>query len=378
MSDLFVLPRAEVQDSSGGVEAGAKLEFFITSTSTNLDTYSDDALTTANANPVIADSAGRFGAIFLRDEDYKVVLSDSDDVQIWSADPVRGGVDNLADDTIRSSLATTGSANAFALTVNRTITAYANGDVFIAKANFTITGAATLNVTGGQSGASALGAKTIKKRHDQDVASGDIENGQWCVWKYDGTNMQLLSGVATGGYVDPITTRGDLIRGDASGNVERLAVGTADEVLTSDGTDAAWGAVPTATDTVVGGAETATQDEQETGGAVDKMVTPGRQQFHPSAAKVWVKWEQTGANSILASYNMTSVTDGGAAGDTDHLFATDFSGTEYALMAVAEDNRSVWPTITMIAGGVTTLSRTSDNATATDSNHNMMVIFGDQ
>lgn len=34
MSNLFHMPRAEVQDSSGGVEAWAKLEFFITGTVT--------------------------------------------------------------------------------------------------------------------------------------------------------------------------------------------------------------------------------------------------------------------------------------------------------------------------------------------------------
>ena len=200
MADLFVLPRAEVQDSSGGVLAGAKLEFFSSGTSNNLDTYSDDALTTANANPVIADSAGRFGAIFMRDEDYKVTLSDSADVQIWSQDPYHSGVDNLADDTFRSTLATTGSANAYALTVNRTITAYTNGDPFVAKANFTNTGSATLNVTGGQTGASALGAKTIKKHHDLDLADGDIESGQWLTVKYDGTNFQLITALATVPY----------------------------------------------------------------------------------------------------------------------------------------------------------------------------------
>ncbi len=42
----------------------------------------------------------------------------------------------------------------------------------------------------------------------------------------------------------PITTRGDVIRGDASGNPERLAVGTTDQVLTTDGTDVLWGAAP--------------------------------------------------------------------------------------------------------------------------------------
>jgi hypothetical protein len=237
MADRFHMAFAEVQDSSGGVGAGWKLNFYEAGTSTRLDTYSNDTLATANANPVIADSGGRFGDIFVLDQDYKVVLTDADDVQISSNDPVRGSGDNLLDDTVGSTLSTTGSADAYALTVNRTITAYANGDLFVGKANFGVTGAATLNVTGGQLGASALGAKTIKKRHDQDVASGDIENGQWCVWKYDGTNMQLLTPVATARYVDPITTRGDMIRGDSSGNVERFALGTTGKKIGSDGTD---------------------------------------------------------------------------------------------------------------------------------------------
>ncbi len=210
MSNLFNMPRVEAQNASGGVLAGAKLEFFQTGTSTNLDTYSDDALTTANANPVVADSGGRWTAIFLRDQDYKVTLSDSADVQIWSADPYHPGVDNFADDTIRSTLDTTGSANAYALTVNRVITAYANGDLFIAKSNFENTASATLNVTGGQSGASALGAKTMKKHRDLNLTAGDIESGQWCLWRYDGTNMQLLSPLAT----VPLVPYNVLINGD--------------------------------------------------------------------------------------------------------------------------------------------------------------------
>ncbi len=210
MSNLFNMPRVEAQNASGGVLAGAKLEFFETGTSTNLDTYSNDTLATANANPVVADSAGRWGAIFLRDQDYKVTLSDSADVQIWSADPYHPGLDNLADDTIRSTLDTTGSANAYVLTVNRVITAYANGDLFIAKSNFENTDTATLNVTGGQSGASALGAKTIKKHRDLNLTAGDIESGQWCLWRYDGTNMQLLSPLAT----VPLPSQNMLINGD--------------------------------------------------------------------------------------------------------------------------------------------------------------------
>ena len=89
-AERFALPLETVIDSVGVPLAGAKLEFFEAGTTTPLDTFSDDTLTTANTNPVVANSAGRFGDIFLQAQDYRVVLSDANDVQIWTADPVRG------------------------------------------------------------------------------------------------------------------------------------------------------------------------------------------------------------------------------------------------------------------------------------------------
>lgn len=207
MSDLFVLPRQSVFDGSGNPLNGGLLNFYETGTTTRLDTFSDDALSTANANPVVADSAGRFGAIFMKDQDYKVVLTDSDAVEIWNADPVRGGVDNIADDTFRTNLTTAGSANAYTLASNRTFSAYASGQVFIAKASFENTGSATLNVT--PAGGSALGAKTIKKNHDKDLVAADIENGQFCMFVFDGTNMQLISTAA----VTNVSVRNLLVNG---------------------------------------------------------------------------------------------------------------------------------------------------------------------
>ena len=43
-----------------------------------------------------------------------------------------------------------------------------------------------------------------------------------------------------------ITTQGDLRRGDSSGNPERLAVGSANQVLQSNGTTESWVTLPTA------------------------------------------------------------------------------------------------------------------------------------
>ncbi len=58
------------------------------------------------------------------------------------------------------------------------------------------------------------------------------------------TNSDITDERALGLPGGPITTRGDVIRGDVSGNPERLAVGTADQVLTTDGADVLWGPAP--------------------------------------------------------------------------------------------------------------------------------------
>jgi hypothetical protein len=50
----------------------------------------------------------------------------------------------------------------------------------------------------------------------------------------------IVSDVAASGFSDPMTTRGDIIYKNSSGTTTRLAVGTADQVLTSDGTDISW------------------------------------------------------------------------------------------------------------------------------------------
>lgn len=71
----------------------------------------------------------------------------------------------------------------------------------------------------------------------------------------------------------------------------------------------------------------ASQSDQETATSNAVAVTPGTQQFHPSAAKVWANVAVTGA-TINASYNVTSWTDSGA-GDGTLNVATDFSSANW-------------------------------------------------
>jgi hypothetical protein len=88
----FPLPRQDCFDTNGNPRAGAKLYFYTTGTTTPLATYSNSGLSVANANPVVADSAGLFGEIFLSTAvAYKVVLKTSADVTVWTADPVTAG-----------------------------------------------------------------------------------------------------------------------------------------------------------------------------------------------------------------------------------------------------------------------------------------------
>lgn len=84
------LPDADIQflDNTGLPYAGGFLNFYASGTSTPLATYSDVALTIPNANPIVLDSAGRAGAVFLQNASYKVVLSDVNSAQIWTQDPV--------------------------------------------------------------------------------------------------------------------------------------------------------------------------------------------------------------------------------------------------------------------------------------------------
>lgn len=77
----------------------------------------------------------------------------------------------------------------YVITLSPVPAAYTNGMVVNFKANTANTGAATLNVNG-------LGPITIKKLHDQDLATGDIEAGQIVSVVYDGTNFQMQSQTA--------------------------------------------------------------------------------------------------------------------------------------------------------------------------------------
>jgi hypothetical protein len=83
----FANPRPQFFNSTPTVYANGKLNYYAAGTSTRLDTYSDSALSSANVNPVVLNSAGRPDvSIYMQDATYKVVLTDSSDTVIWTVD----------------------------------------------------------------------------------------------------------------------------------------------------------------------------------------------------------------------------------------------------------------------------------------------------
>ncbi len=166
------------------------------------------------------------------------------------------------------------ASDAYAITLSPAPAAYAAGQQFIFKANTANTGAASLNVN-------ALGAKTIKKLTDQDLATGDIEAGSIVEVVYDGTNMQMVSVTAAtpGDVAGPAAsvdnelplfsgTGGKTLKRSTGTGVVRVDSGVVS--IDSDVTDL----VSAASDSAAGKVELAIATEVSTGTDATRAVTP--------------------------------------------------------------------------------------------------------
>lgn len=126
-----------------------------------------------------------------------------------------------------------------------------------------------------------------------------------------------------------------------------------------------------------------TQTQQEAGTDNTVLVTPAKQQYHPSASKGWVKADFGG--TALGSYNVSSITDT-SGGVITVNWATSFSSTNYAVVATAQAAGAGAATtfIAIITEGQVAVGsvqvraiRMSDGA-VTDCNNLHVIAFGDQ
>jgi len=150
------------------------------------------------------------------------------------------------------------------------------------------------------------------------------------------------------------------------------AAGTAETTLSTDSTllafdttlPAAVGTAATGSATVTArrdhvhsGTTQATQSALEAETNEDTYAAPDLIRYSPGVGKVWLQWEQTGAHSMLASYNMTSVTDGGDVGASDLLWDADFANGYYAMAAMAPADKVIMCSGAIATTGVTLSTR---------------------
>lgn len=126
-----------------------------------------------------------------------------------------------------------------------------------------------------------------------------------------------------------------------------------------------------------------TQAEQETGTATSSFVSPGRQQYHDSAAKCWLRATVSGGTpSIADSYNITSITDTDV-GKLTVTIATDFSSVSWSPSVSIENTApgvgvAVTTMVDSIAVGSVLLWSLDTNAAIRDPVSWSFQGFGDQ
>lgn len=316
---------------------------------------------------------------------------------------------------------TTGGTTVYAISLPG-ITAYHDKVAFFGRINATNTGASTINVN-------SLGARDIYKGGITAVASGDLALNTTYGFVYDGTGFQVVGIGGSGGAPTDATyivqtANGSLSNEQALGALATgilknttttgvLSIATAgtdyynpsgtDVALADGGTGASltdpnadrimfWddsAGVVTWLEASIGltlsgttlEVSTAAQSDQETATSTTTYVSPGRQHFHPSAAKAWVKFTSITTTSILVSYNVTSLTDNGV-GDTTINFTTAFSTAHYAGAGMTFEAAASVNAGFAIKNGTTPTALainvvTQSGGTRTDVAHQSAVFFGD-
>jgi hypothetical protein len=85
---LLFNPFIQVINANGKPLSGAKLYTYASGTTTPLATYTTSALSVAHPNPVFADSNGRFPAIYLANQEYRLRIVDAYGTLVAQYDPV--------------------------------------------------------------------------------------------------------------------------------------------------------------------------------------------------------------------------------------------------------------------------------------------------
>lgn len=133
-----------------------------------------------------------------------------------------------------------------------------------------------------------------------------------------------------------------------------------------------------ASDSAAGTIEIAVQSEMEAGSSATLAVTPGRQHFHPSAAKAWAKFNgnTAGTNAPIVGYNVANVTRNSTGNYTINL-TNAFSSSDYVVIGNATGNTYAVIFVSSTASSFTIETRLTSTGAVADINPIFVVAFGD-
>jgi hypothetical protein len=371
-------------DSSGNPLSGGLLYTYEAGSATPATTYTTSAGSVANANPIVLSangypaSGGSVVSIWLTaTQSYKFTLKTSAGVEVWSRDNIDGINDQSVsiDEWVAGPTSTYTSATTFTVVGDQTTTFHEGRRLKIVDAGgtkyFTITGSAYTSLTTVTVAGDSLSTPITSVSYALISASNtsisseaiykkgaSVASAATCdIWNTAGDYLHIT------GNTGPITSFGTAPYAGAQktlifdstptithngtsllcpGGIDIVAAANDRAVIRADTTanmvvvDFVPAAVAlAASDTAKGPIEIAIQSEMETGSATTLAVTPGRQQFHPSACKAWVRFNNAG--TVAVSYNVASITDSGT-GDWTVNIATDFSSADYSGVAFGGRN----------------------------------------
>jgi hypothetical protein len=284
-------------------------------------------------------------------------------------------------DDNNGSIATAGTSTAYTITSNTVFTSLALMDnatlTFIPHATSGAT--PTLNVDG-------LGAKVIRNATGVALPTGallagsvyratyDNGNGEWLL--HNQTGVIPTSAVVTASIADDAVTYAKMQNVSATARVLGRATsgaGNVEEIPLAGGLSISGGAL-TSSQTAT---NVASQSDQETATSTTTFVSPGRQQYHPSAAKAWALVAANG--STLASYGVSATSNTGT-GTYRITFSTAFSSTNYVAVGMGDTNVIVYATSKAVGTmdySVVQISGGGGTGTGTNQIHQVL-FFGDQ
>lgn len=312
---------AQFFDSNGIPLAGGLLYVYTAGTTTPATTWTTNAGTSANTNPIVLNAAGRtpFEIWLNSGVTYKFALYTSTNVLIGTYDNIPA----IDDPTVFNNLITVTGTNTLAGTSVPPYTAYVAGMTLSFIPVNTNSGAVTLDVDG-------LGAKNIFVGSSTALSSGDLVAGRIAQIQYDGTRFQLYqssladNSVTTAKIVDLNVTTAKL-----AANAVTTAKITDLNVTTGKLAD---NAVTTIKITDANVTTVKIADANITAAKLDGAQSGSAPIY---AARAWVNFDGTGTVAIRASGNVSSITDNGT-GDYTVNFATAMQDANYGTSIAAE------------------------------------------